>query len=1092
VEVVSDRRLFFIFIILSLMLAAFISIAVILVDKEIIAPSFQTEVFRTEGKISVGLVEQVIENYKDRLVDIASSPVLLKSLQGSQTNNSIQSIVESYTIGAKHEYFALLDRSGAEMAVKNGWQDAEITDSNENWLADVMSGEKEYSFSIVKGPTDTYIRLTVPVIYEMKIMGIVTCVFTIELHKLLMALLEENAHVIELVNNGVSLTTHQIDDDADYLNQEYKLQIADTSLLYYVEVSALGDQKQKTILMIVFALFSAIATAFSMVFLFGRKLLFKSYDRLKQYEEKLVESTDKIRAILDSAVDGIISIDAQGRIEIFNAAAEKLFGYKREEVFGKNVKILMSGSDVLHHDNYIANHMATNSTRQIGKNRQLTGKKSDGTLFPIELGVNSLDTKNGKIFVGTLRDISDRIKSSEQLQKYASELESKNLELKASKERAERGDKLKSDFLATMSHEIRTPMNGIIGMTEILMGTELTAKQWAHASTILRSAENLLQIINDILDFSKIEAGKMNVHPTNFDLRLMCSEVCEMMSYKISENPVELIMRFDPQSENMVYGDPVRIRQLITNLLGNAAKFTYKGYIILDVEEEKGEEKNKDEVTYRVSVTDTGIGIKEELTEVIFDKFSQADSSTTRDFGGTGLGLAICKQLVQMMKGEISVTSKPGEGSTFCFTMKLGRSKKKTEEVSCEILKGKRALVVDDMEINHKIFCEQLEHAGMICDVCEDHLQLLEYLTQKTKDGVKYDLVLMDYGMPKINGLNLAKKVRAHSDFANIAFLMLSYDNSATLSYACMEAGLCGFLAKPIRPDYLLEALVIIFEKQEKGEKDCFVNLEELLNHHKNIATNSFKDLKVLVAEDNHTNQEITRKILSDMGCVVEVVENGKEAVEMVGCNDYDIVFMDVTMPVMDGYEAAKEILKIKPNLPVIALTAADQEDERAACQEVGMVDVIGKPIRKKDIKHTISIHADDMAKNEAKMLMGKTILLVEDNMVNMELLKKVISKLGCTNIIEAYDGQQAVQQVEKHGGRIDVILMDCQMPKMDGYEATEVIRKKYGKKIPIIAITANAMQGDRDLCLEAGMDDYISKPIHQGEIKQLLSRFSS
>jgi two-component system sensor histidine kinase/response regulator len=211
--------------------------------------------------------------------------------------------------------------------------------------------------------------------------------------------------------------------------------------------------------------------------------------------------------------------------------------------------------------------------------------------------------------------------------------------------------------------------------------------------------------------------------------------------------------------------------------------------------------------------------------------------------------------------------------------------------------------------------------------------------------------------------------------------------------------------------------------------------------------------------------------------------------VEMVERNSYNIVLMDVTMPIMDGYEATKMILKIRPNLPVVALTAADREDERITCQEVGMVDIISKPLRKEDIRHVIATHARDMEKKDAKMLVNKSVLVVEDNMVNRELLKKIMSKLGCTNIIEAHDGQEAVRQVEKHKGNFDVVFMDCQMPKMDGYEATKLVREKYGKKIPIIAITANAMQGDRDLCIEAGMDDYISKPIHQGELKKLLSR---
>lgn len=832
-------------------------------------------------------------------------------------------------------------------------------------------------------------------------------------------------------------------------------------------------------------------------------MLSSLYKRANKLANKMTSdfslALDKQRAILNTVVDGIITINSKGIIESFNPSAERMFGYKEDEVIGKNVKILMPEPYQSKHDGYLNNHLSTGKKKIIDTaGREVQARRKDGSIFDMELAVKAFNVDEAKMFVGSIHDITQKKNADERLQQYAEDLEWQKMAMEEAKEEAERANRLKSDFLATMSHEIRTPMNGIMGMTELLLNSELNPKQEANAKTVMSSSEALLEIINDILDFSKIEAGKLELEPVQFNLETVCEDVSELLSIKCKEKAIELILRYPPYIRKDVIGDSGRIRQIITNLLSNAVKFTSKGTVILSVEELKNDKLKKNQVEFKISVSDTGIGIDEDAQEYIFDKFSQADNTTTRKFGGTGLGLAISKQLSEMMGGQIAVESKKGEGSTFWFTIIIDKGKVEDNHVyNLENVKGIKALIVDDVEINQIILQEQLGSAGIDCDICSSGKEALELLSKAADNESCYDIVLLDYLMPNMNGEQLATEIIKQETLKDTCVIMLSSDGGSARSGSFKELGLAGYLSKPIRSRQVIEAISIIWDKKLSKEKNFFITVEDTFNNRENYKNIKFDNVNVLVAEDNRVNQVFAKEILESFDCKVFVASNGKEAIDLLDSSNPDIIFMDINMPQVNGLEATKEILKLDKykNIPIIALTAADIEDERDECFDAGMVSFISKPMRKNSLYRSLAKYLPEnkiiRADSVNNILSNKRILLVEDNRVNREFAIELLESFGC--IIEvAGNGLEALEQFGKDD--YDAILMDCQMPEMDGYEATNEIRKleKNGKleHTPIIALTANAMKGDSEKCLAAGMDEYLSKPVRQNDLRKALERW--
>lgn len=720
----------------------------------------------------------------------------------------------------------------------------------------------------------------------------------------------------------------------------------------------------------VFGMMTAVAGAMilALIFIYVRalsNLCEKSEEEKRSVESKLDEHTAFFESFLED-LPGILFIkDARNDFSyyMFNKEAEDFFGYPRQEMLGKNDRDFFNEEESRFF--HLMDEAAMNGRKVIDIPCEVVTRKGRETFLHTRK-VPIYDANGDPMFlVGLSQDITLRKKNEIELAEYRNNLErivdERTVKLKQATAKAEEANRLKSEFLATMSHEIRSPMSGVLGMAELLLDTPLSVEQKGLTRTILNSGEVLMNIIEDILDFSKIEANKLELDPIPVNMLELVDDVCMLYSTRAREKALEIVVRYVPGSEQFVYADSVRVRQILGNIINNAIKFTPKGHIVITIDEIHDIENTQDKVTLLFTIEDTGIGIEEHDREKIFEKFAQANSSTTRDYGGTGLGLSICKKLIEMMGGKITVSSIVAKGSTFKFYLPLLRNRTEViESPKPPILKDLSLLIVDDLPVIGTILCEQLSMAGMICDITANGQEALAKLQESKAASRIYDIMIIDYLMPGMNGEMLARAICDEPAFRDICLIMLTGAGNPIVGDAA-EKGFSAYMSKPIKSSTIVDTLALIWKKYSSGMKDTFIRIDSSNISNAEPGENiRLEGAKILLVEDSRINQAFVEEVLAQLACDTTTVSNGQEAVEAVTKSKYDLVLMDCQMPVMDGFEATRRICAMKDNgavdkdLPVIALTANAMKGDRQRCLDAGMNDYITKPVRKKELKEKI------------------------------------------------------------------------------------------------------------------------------------------
>jgi PAS domain S-box-containing protein len=658
----------------------------------------------------------------------------------------------------------------------------------------------------------------------------------------------------------------------------------------------------------------------------------------RKIHDELVEEHVRMRAVLESLSDAVLHVDEHHEILFVNPVAENLLGRSRDEVTGRN----LSRTFELH-DEAGTRHSAEDVVRRgleviHGESRVAWLARPDGSRVEVTWTATRVAREGRSLgFVLVLRDLTEERDVERRLQ-----------EARVAMESARQADRAKSNFLANMSHEIRTPMNGVVGMVDLLLETALTSEQRAYAETVRGSAQSLLAILNDILDFSKIEAGMLEIDPIPFDLRRAVEEVAELLAPTAESKDLELIVRYAPDAPRHLVGDAGRVRQIVTNLVGNAVKFTREGHVLLDVECVSASET---QAKIRISVQDTGIGISKSMVPKLFRKFTQADGSTTRRFGGTGLGLAISKQLVELMGGTIGVESEVDGGSTFWLEIPFRVNREAPAPLRSEDLSGIRMMVIHGSDTGRRALLEQLDHWGIRSEGFARGAEALRRLREALAEGDPFRIAILSNHLRGMDAETLGDLVKGDPELRDTDLVLLTTVGEQGDARRLDRIGFAGYLVRPVREAALKQTLEVVWGGRKHGVAQGLVT-RHLLHDSAVFAQPAppatRRAGRVLLGEDNPVAQRIARAMLEGLGFEVSVASDGPAVLAAHESSDFDAIFMDCRMPGVDGLEATAVIRsREKPigrHTPIIALTAAAMETDEAACISAGMDDYLAKP----------------------------------------------------------------------------------------------------------------------------------------------------
>jgi PAS domain S-box-containing protein len=793
-------------------------------------------------------------------------------------------------------------------------------------------------------------------------------------------------------------------------------------------------------------------------------IIIRDITERNQAQEALQESRNRYHALFEQAGDGIFMLDGKGGILSVNKAFEQMHGYSEDEI----VKMGLDRLDVE------GNAKVPERIRRIMAGETLSFEvehyHKDGHTFPLFVTANLIRVGTEQFLIAIHRDLSERKKAEAELIETNRQLETATAIANSMTAKAEMANAAKSDFLSTMSHEIRTPLNGVIGMTGLLLDTNLDNEQRRYAETVRSSGETLLTLLNDILDYSKIEAHKLDLEILDFDLRAMLEDFAVMQSLSAHEKGLEFICSTAPDVPTFLCGDPGRLRQILTNLTGNAIKFTSQGEVA--VAASLLLETDSDAVV-RFSIRDTGIGIPVDKQQMLFQKFTQVDSATSRKYGGTGLGLAISKQLSEIMGGEIGIISAEGQGSEFWFTVRLEKQTTVPQtKTPRKDIAGLRILVVDDNATNREVLMSQLAAWDVVAEEAVDGITALSALYKARAAGNPFVGAILDMQMPRMTGAVLAQAIKADATLKDIRLILMTSVAERGDAKRMQEIGFVAYLTKPMRQSDLYSCLTVVLTGTPEAQTE-----QQLVTRH-SIREMNRGAVRILLAEDNIVNQQVALGILKKLGLRADAVANGKEVIKALETIPYDLVLMDVQMPGMDGYEATTNIRDpqsgvLNHTIPIIAMTANAMQGDREKCIAAGMNDYVYKPIKpdaltkaletwllKGDIANAAFCHSakpvDQVAifnyegmmerlMNDVILARKVTNIFIDDMAKQIKALKKAVlacdsknaelhahSMKGAAGNLGTNKFRNVAAEIEKSGKTADLAAMSSLIPELE------------------------------------------------------------